>query len=107
LPSVPLSEGAPTVILEAMLMGLAVIATDVGAVSEIVEDRVTGYVVPPEDPQAIAEATLRLLRDDDLRARMGRAGRKRAMERFSVERCVDVHLQAYACALQQRARQAA
>lgn len=106
LPSVPRSEGAPTVILEAMLMGLAVIATDVGAVREVVEDSVTGYVVPPEDPQAIAKAALRLLRDDDLRARMGRAGRKRAVERFSVERCVDVHLQAYACALRQRARQA-
>ncbi len=107
LPSVPLSEGAPTVILEAMLMGLAVVATDVGAVSEVVEDSVTGYVVPPEDPQAIAEATLRLLRDDDLRARMGRAGRKRTVERFSVERCVDVHLQAYACAVRQKARHAA
>ena len=104
--SVPRSEGTTTTAQESMALETPVIATDVGAVSEIVEDRVTGYVVPPEDPQAIAEATLRLLRDDDLRARMGRAGRERTVERFSVERCVDVHLQAYACALQQRARQA-
>lgn len=102
LSSVPDSEGAPTAIQEAMMMGLPVVATDVGAVSEVVEDGVTGYVVPPLNPEALAEAALRLLRDPALRERMGRAGRERAVERFSVERCAQVHLRAYDHALRRR-----
>ena len=99
LTSVPQSEGTPTAVQESMAVGTPVIASDVGAVSEVVEDGVTGYVVPPLNPQATAEATLRLLSDADLRGRMGQAGRERVVERFSVERCVEVHLQAYDYAL--------
>ncbi|MGB6837161.1 MAG: glycosyltransferase [Dehalococcoidia bacterium] len=78
---------------------LPVVATEVGAVPEVVEDGITGYVVPPLDPQAMAEAVLRMLGDPALRERMGRAGRGRAVRRFSVERCAQVHLQAYDHAL--------
>ena len=102
LTSVPRSEGVPTTVLEAMACGLPVVATNVGAVREVVEDGVTGYVVAPLDPEAIAEATLRLLRDPGLRERMGRDGRARAVERFSVERCAEVHLKAYDHALRRR-----
>ena len=102
LTSVPRSEGAPTVVQEAMMMGLPVVATDVGAVAEVVEDGVTGYIVSPLDPQAIAKAALRLLRDAVLRESMGRAGRQRAVERYSVERCAQVHLQAYDHALRRK-----
>lgn len=104
LTSVPRSEGAPTVVQEAMMMGLPVVATDVGAVPEVVEDGVTGYIVPPLDPQAIAKAALRLLRDAVLRESMGSAGRERAVGRFSVERCAQVHLQAYDHALRRKGR---
>ena len=100
--SVPRSEGTPTTAQESMAVGTPVIATDVGAVREVVEDSVTGYVVPPLSPQAIAGATLRLLTDADLRGRMGRDGRERVLERFSVEICVKVHLQAYDYALRRR-----
>ena len=103
--SVPRSEGTPTSAQESMAVGTPVVATDVGAVREVVEDSVTGFVVPPLNPQAMAEATLRLLTDADLRGRMGRAGRQRVVERFSVERCVEVHLQAYDYALRHRERQ--
>jgi glycosyltransferase involved in cell wall biosynthesis len=102
LTSVPRSEGVPTTILEAMACGLPVVATNVGAVREVVEDDVTGYVVPPLDPEAIAEATLRLLRDPGLRERMGHVGRARATKRFSVETCAEVHLKAYDHALRRK-----
>jgi glycosyltransferase involved in cell wall biosynthesis len=104
LSSVPCSEGAPTVVQEAMMMGLPVVGTDVGAVAEVVEDGVTGCIVPPLDPQAIADAALPLLRDPALRKSMGRAGRQRAVARFSLERCVQVHLQAYDHALRRKGR---
>ena len=100
--SVPRSEGTTTTAQESMAVGTPVVATDVGAVSEVVEDGVTGYVVPPLNPEALAEAALRLLRDPALRERMGRAGRERAVERFSVERCAQVHLRAYDHALRRR-----
>ncbi len=89
----------PTVILEAMACGVPVVATDVGAVREVVEDGVTGFVVPPLDPQAIAHATLRLLDDAELRARMGEAARRRAVERYDVEVCADTHVQAFEAAI--------
>jgi glycosyltransferase involved in cell wall biosynthesis len=104
LSSVPQSEGAPTVVQEAMMMGLSVVATGVASVPEVVEHGVTGYVVPPLDPRAIADAALRLLRDPALRESMGRAGRRRAVERFSLERCAQVHLEAYDHALRRRGR---
>ncbi len=65
----------------------------------MVEDGVTGFVVPPLDPQAIADATLRLLDDADLRARMGEAARRRAVERYDVEVCADTHVQAFEAAI--------
>jgi len=95
LASVPRSEGAPTAIVEAMMMELPVVATDVGAVREVVEDGRTGFVVPPRDPQALAGAVLRILGDDEARASFGTRGRARAIEHFSADECARVHLEAY------------
>jgi glycosyltransferase involved in cell wall biosynthesis len=102
LGSVPNSEGTPTSIMEAMACGLPVIATDVGGVSELVADGLTGFVTPPLDPAAQAEATFRLLTDESLRKQMGRDGRVRAASQFSLDACVDAHIAAFEAALRHR-----
>jgi len=81
-------EGMSNALLEAMAAGLPVVATGVGGTPEVVVDGVTGLLVPPRDPDALAQAITRLLQDPDLRRKMGRAGRERVERCFSVERMV-------------------
>lgn len=81
-----ISEGLPYTVIEAMACGRACVATDVGGVSEAIGD--TGVVVPPRDPEALAHGCLSLLRDADLRKRLGAAARARALELFTVDRAV-------------------
>jgi glycosyltransferase involved in cell wall biosynthesis len=97
--SMPRSEGLPTVILEGMAAGVPVVATDVGGTSEIVEDGVTGFVVPPRDPREIAQAILRLARDSGVRQQMGRAARHRVLNEWPIEACVDSYRRAYQMAI--------
>jgi glycosyltransferase involved in cell wall biosynthesis len=97
--SLPRSEGTTTTALEAQSCGVPVVATRVGAVPDVVEDGVTGLLVPAEQPEALARAVLRLLGDESLRARMGTAGRQAALERFDVERAADLYVQAYDAAV--------
>jgi len=73
LPS--LSEGFPVVVLEAMACGLPIVATDVRGVSEIVADDQNGFTVQPENPEAIADRVLQLLRDEKLRSKIGENNR--------------------------------
>ena len=82
-------------VIEAMAFGLPVVATNVGGLPEVVVDGVTGILVPPGNSEALAEAILRLLRDPDLRARMGQAGRERVRAEFTVERIVSQTLAVY------------
>lgn len=96
--SVPRSEGTTTTALEAQACGIPLVATRVGAVAEVVEDGVTGFVVPPLRPDLIAAKVLELLADDALRARMGAAGREAACERFGSERAAAVYVEAYEAA---------
>jgi len=79
-------EGLPYTIIEAMMAGLPVVATRVGGVPELVEDGVTGFLVPPRDPDALAEALQKLIADPELRRRMGRAGREKALKEFTLDR---------------------
>lgn len=72
----------PTVLLEAMACGLACVSTRVGGVPEIVEDGVTGRIVPPGDAVQLAVALMPLLHDRTIRERMGRQGRQRAERLF-------------------------
>jgi glycosyltransferase involved in cell wall biosynthesis len=81
-----LSEGVPTAVVEAMACGLPVVATDCGGVSEAVTDGVEGFVVATREPEQLAGAMLRLLRDPGLRVRMGEAGRARVLSEFTLER---------------------
>jgi glycosyltransferase involved in cell wall biosynthesis len=69
-----------------MACGRATVSTDVGGVREAVGD--TGLVVPPREPEALAAATLALLRDPAERARLGAAARRRVEAEFTVERTV-------------------
>jgi glycosyltransferase involved in cell wall biosynthesis len=80
-----LSEGLPTVVLEAMACGLPVVATDVGGTSEAVRDGVEGFLIPPRDPGAAERALSALWRDRGLRRRMGEAGRARVAADFTLE----------------------
>jgi glycosyltransferase involved in cell wall biosynthesis len=75
-------EGLPMSVIEAMLTGLPVVASNVRGPAEQVEDGVTGLAIPPGDPIALGSALGRLVRDPDLRARMGKAGRQRALDRY-------------------------
>lgn len=79
-------ESFPMTVLEAMCAAVPVVATDVGGVTEMVEDGVTGIIVPPNDPGALASALAGLIADRSLRARMGRAGRLSFERNFSAER---------------------
>jgi len=69
--------------LEAMACETAVVASRVGGIPEVVEGSVTGLLVPPDDPSALAGAIARLLDDADLRAKLGAAGRERVVSRFT------------------------
>lgn len=82
------TEGISLTLLEAMATGLPVVATNVGGNPEVVVDGVTGILVPPKDPEKMAEAIIRLLQNRELAKQMGDAGRKRVEEKFSLERMV-------------------
>jgi L-malate glycosyltransferase len=86
LPS--LSEGLSNTLLESLAAGVPTVATRVGGNSEAVEDGVTGLLVPPRDPGALARAVRRLLQDPELAGRFGVAARQRAVKHFSFERMI-------------------
>ncbi len=71
--------------VEATAMGLPVVASRVGGLAEIVEDGRTGFLVKPGDAVELAGAVRRLMDSPDMRARMGQAGRRRAVEHFSLD----------------------
>lgn len=92
------SEASPMVVLEAMASSVPVVATDVGGVREMLLGdpvRPAGTVVPPQDPEAISQAIVRLLKDTGEAARLGANGRQLAEERFSLEICARRHLEVY------------
>ncbi len=86
-------EGFGLVYLEAMARGVPCVASTADAAREVVVDGVTGHLVDPDHPSAVAAAITHLLRNPDVARQMGLAGRKRAAEVFSYER-FDARLQA-------------
>lgn len=78
-------DGLPNVLAEAQSQGLACVATAVSAIPELVEDGVTGILVAPESPAALAQALQSLIADPARRAALGAAGRERVRARFSLE----------------------
>ena len=96
LPS--LWEGLPIAVLEAMAMGLPVVATAVNGTPEAVREGETGYLVPASDPDALARRMADLAADAGARARMGARAREIAREHFTIERMVDEMLAVYRAA---------
>ena len=82
------SEGFGRTLIEAMAMRVPVIATNVGGPCEIVEDGVSGLLVPPNDPEALATAIERVIKDGSLATRLADSGRNRVQARFCLDRQV-------------------
>ncbi len=84
-----MGEGFGMVALEAMERARPVIAAEIGGLGELVEEGVTGLLVPPGEAEPLAEAIVRLGSDLALARELGEAGRRRALEQFLQERCTD------------------
>lgn len=89
------SEGLSNALLEYLCKGCAAVATDVGGNPELVRHGQTGLLVPPDDPESLAEALFRLIEDVDLRRSLSQQARRFALENFSWERCLAEHARIY------------
>ena len=97
------SEGTPVTLIEALAAACPVVSTDVGGVSDVVEDCHSGYLVAPGDVAALAERLQRLAGDPALRREFGEAGRSFVVPRYSVPRLVDDVDRLYRTLLEQAA----
>jgi glycosyltransferase involved in cell wall biosynthesis len=88
-------EGLGLAVLEAMACETPVVCTTVGALPEIVDDGITGLLVPPNDAAALRQAIDQILEHPAAARRMGRVARRRVLERFTWDRVADVCLRAY------------
>lgn len=88
-------EGLGVSLLQASSCGVPIIASRVGGIPEVVEDGVTGVLVPPENPEALAAAITQLLKDPDCARQMGRRGRERVRAQFTVAQMVDGTMAVY------------
>ena len=79
-------EGLPRSVIEAMAVGLPVVGTDVNGTNELITHGVTGLLVPPRDPTALAQSLTTLLLDAQMRREMGRWGRRRVEEEFDLRK---------------------
>jgi glycosyltransferase involved in cell wall biosynthesis len=98
LPS--LTEGLPNVVLEAFAYKTPVVATAVGGVPELVKDGETGWLVPPRDPRALAQAILNVLSNPEEARRRAENAYKHLLEHFTVEKQVDKWEQALQAAVE-------
>ncbi|MFO1302421.1 MAG: glycosyltransferase family 4 protein [Burkholderiales bacterium] len=95
-------EGVPQSLMQAAACGLPAVSTPVGAIPEAVIDGTTGLLVPPRNPPALAQALVRLMRDDALRARMGRAAHEYAQSSFGIDRMLDAMERVFANVVERR-----
>ena len=91
-----LSEGLPLALLEAMAVGLPVIASRVGGIPEVVTDGEDALLVPPGDPAALAAAIERLAEDEALRAQLGNSARRKAERDYTLDAMLDRYEAIYA-----------
>lgn len=85
--------------MEALACEVPVVATDVGAVSEVVVDGESGYLVRPENPEELAQRINLLLSNEGLRHDLGASGRRQTIENFDVNICVERYTKAFESAL--------
>lgn len=88
-------EGLPRTSMEALSMELPIITTDVVGCRETVENGVNGFIIPPKDSLALAEAIEHLLKDENLRQKMGKESRLKAIREFDIAKIVNKHLEVY------------
>jgi len=89
------SEGTSVTLLEAMGVGIPIVATNVGGTPEVVSDGETGFLVESDNADDMAAKLQRLLQDDVLREQMGNAGKQRVHELFSIEKMVQAYVNLY------------
>jgi glycosyltransferase involved in cell wall biosynthesis/SAM-dependent methyltransferase/uncharacterized protein YbaR (Trm112 family) len=99
---VPRGEGITTAVLEAMAAGLPVVTTAVAGLPEAIADGISGRLVPPLDPPAMADAIVEVLTDPVLAAWLSQGARSRAVDGFATARCVEAHLTAFERAMARR-----
>jgi glycosyltransferase involved in cell wall biosynthesis len=104
-------DGLPNVLLEALSQRLAAVATALPGIAELIEDEVTGLLVPPDNPERLAAALIRLIRRPEERARVGAAGEAKVRAHFSAAAGLDrlaekfgLHQAAEPCALRSMRR---
>ena len=85
------SDCGPWTVLESLAVGAPVVASDVGGIPEMIRDGVDGFLVPPDDPEALAEKIKLLLTDTELRETMGRNARERFLTEFELSRNIGRH----------------
>ena len=82
------NEGTPVSMIEAQSAGRPVVCTNVGGVADVIQNGVAGFVIPPDDTDALTEALQKLIASPELRAQMGAAGKANVVQRFSYHRLV-------------------
>jgi glycosyltransferase involved in cell wall biosynthesis len=83
------AEGVPVVLMEAMAAGIPVVATQIAGISELVEEGISGYLVPPGDPVSLAQRIEILLGDHQLREQFGASGRLKVEQEFNLHEEVE------------------
>lgn len=87
-------EGTPLVLFEPMAAGKAVVSTAVDGCREVIQDKRTGLLVPPNDPEKFGEALIKVIEDVPMRARLGKAARA-ASKRYDISECMRLMQQIY------------
>ena len=89
------NEGLSLSILEAMAAGKPIVATNVGGGNEVIKHEITGLLVQPGSPLAIANAAIELLGNPDKQKRFGQAARSHVVENFNIQSMVDAYRMIY------------
>ena len=100
------TEACPIAVLEASASGLPIVATDVGGTGEIVQNGINGFLVPPRSAQQVADRVIELLESQALRREFGTRSAQRTRQIFSLEACVESHVELYRTALKRPLNQA-